>query len=83
MGVEVFHALKRLLNERGLATAVGDEGGFAPDLELERGGARRCSTASRRPGYEPGRDVAIALDPATSELYEDGALPARSTRAAP
>ena len=72
-GAEVFHALKRTLHERGLATAVGDEGGFAPDLELERGGAGGADRrASRPPATRPATDVAIALDPATSEIYDDG-----------
>ena len=73
MGAEVFHALKQMLHERGLATAVGDEGGFAPDLGSERGGARRCwSRRIEAAGYKPGEDVALALDAATSEIYDDG-----------
>ena len=72
MGAETFHALKALLHERGLATAVGDEGGFAPDLRLERGGDRGHPRGGRRaPGI--GDVVAIALDPAATELYRDGA----------
>jgi enolase len=73
MGVEVFHALKRTLHERGLATAVGDEGGFAPDLESNEDALRMLLAGIEAAGYEPGADVAIALDPATSELYRDGA----------
>ena len=70
MGAEVFHALKRLLHERGLATAVGDEGGFAPDLGRNEDAIKAILEAVERAGYEPGEDVAIALDPATTELYD-------------
>ncbi len=74
MGVEVFHALKRTLHERGLATAVGDEGGFAPEPRLQRGGAEDADRGHRgRRLRARAADVAIALDPATSELYRDGA----------
>jgi enolase len=72
-GVEVFHALKRTLHERGLGTAVGDEGGFAPDLRSNEEALRMLMAGIQAAGYEPGRDVAIALDPATSELYREGA----------
>ncbi len=72
MGVEVFHALKRTLHERGLSTAVGDEGGFAPDLSSNEEALRVLLDGIRAAGYEPGEDVAIALDPAASELYRDG-----------
>ncbi len=73
MGVEVFHALRRTLHERGLSTAGGDEGGFAPNLASNEEALRMVLTAIEAAGYEPGTDVAIALDPATSELYRDGA----------
>jgi enolase len=73
MGVEVFHALKGWLHERGLATAVGDEGGFAPDLGSNEEALQALVAGIEAAGYEPGRDVAIALDPAVSELYRDGA----------
>jgi enolase len=73
MGVEVFHALKRTLHERGLATAVGDEGGFAPDLGSNEEALQMLVRGIEAAGYRPGEDVAIALDPATSELYRDGA----------
>jgi enolase len=73
MGVEVFHALKRTLHERGLATAVGDEGGFAPDLSSNEEALRMLVAGIEAAGYTPGEDVAIALDPAASELYHDGA----------
>jgi enolase len=73
MGVEVFHALKRTLHERGLSTAGGDEGGFAPDLGSNEEALTMLVAGIEAAGYEPGVDVAIALDPATSELYRDGA----------
>ncbi len=73
MGVEVFHALKRHLGERGLSTAVGDEGGFAPDLDSNEAALEALVAAIEAAGYEPGRDAFIALDPATSELRRDGA----------
>jgi enolase len=73
MGVEVFHALKRTLHERGLSTAGGDEGGFAPNLASNEEALRMLTTGIEAAGYEPGADVAIALDPATSELYRGGA----------
>jgi enolase len=73
MGTEVFHALKRALHERGLSTAVGDEGGFAPDLGSNEQALEMLVAGIEGAGYEPGKDIAIALDPATSEFYEDGA----------
>jgi enolase len=73
MGAEVFHALKGTLHERGLATAVGDEGGFAPDLGSNEEALAMLVAGIEAAGYRPGEDVAIALDPAASELYEDGA----------
>ncbi|HEV3094477.1 MAG TPA: phosphopyruvate hydratase [Solirubrobacteraceae bacterium] len=73
MGAEVFHALKRTLHERGLGTAVGDEGGFAPDLGSNEEALQMLVRGIEAAGYRPGEDVAIALDPATSELYGDGA----------
>jgi enolase len=72
MGAEVFHALKRILHERGLATAVGDEGGFAPDLESNEAALGALIDGIEAAGYRPGEDVAIALDPATSEIQEGG-----------
>ena len=77
MGAEVFHALKKVLKERGLSTAVGDEGGFAPNLDGTEDALESIIKAIKAAGYKPGRkadggDVAIALDPATSEFYEDG-----------
>jgi enolase len=73
MGAEVFHALKTTLHGRGLSTAGGDEGGFAPDLSSNEEALRMLLTGIEAAGYEPGVDVAIALDPAVSELYRDGA----------
>jgi len=71
-GTEVFHALKRTLHERGLATAVGDEGGFAPDLESNEAALEALVAGIEAAGYEPGSDVYIALDPAASEIFSDG-----------
>ena len=73
VGTEVFHALKRTLSERGLSTAVGDEGGFAPDLESNEAALGMLVEAIEGAGFEPGVDVHIALDPATSEIFSDGA----------
>ena len=72
IGAEVFHALKGTLHARGLATAVGDEGGFAPDLDSNEAALEMLMEGIAAAGYEPGEDVAIALDPATSELYSGG-----------
>jgi enolase len=72
-GAEIFHALKRTLHERGLATAVGDEGGFAPDLDSNEAALEALIEGIEAAGHRPGDDVAIALDPATSEIFEDGA----------
>jgi enolase len=72
-GVEVFHALKKTLSKRGLNTAVGDEGGFAPDLDSNEAALEAVIEGIQAAGYTPGNEVAIALDPATSELYSDGA----------
>ena len=72
MGVEVFHSLKRVLKNRGLSTAVGDEGGFAPALRSAEEALDMIMLAIDNAGYLPGRDVAIALDCASSEFYRDG-----------
>jgi enolase len=72
MGVEVFHALKRTLHGRGLTTLVGDEGGFAPDLESNEAGLQMLIEGIEAAGYAAGEDVAIALDPAASEVFRDG-----------
>ena len=71
-GSEVFHAIGRILHERGLPTLVGDEGGYAPPLETPQQALDLIVAAIERAGYKPGSDVAIALDPASSEFYEDG-----------
>ncbi len=71
VGVEVFHALKTVLAKRGLATAVGDEGGFAPNLPHDEAALEAIMAAIAAAGYEAGKDVAIALDVAASELYQD------------
>ncbi|MGH2715071.1 MAG: phosphopyruvate hydratase, partial [Thermoleophilaceae bacterium] len=71
-GVEVFHALKRTLHDRGLSTAVGDEGGFAPDLDSNEAALEALVAGIEAAGHRPGEDVAIALDPATSEIFENG-----------
>jgi enolase len=72
MGAEVFHHLKKTLHDRGLGTAVGDEGGFAPDLASNEAALEVLMAGIAAAGYTPGEDVAIALDPATSEIYENG-----------
>ena len=72
MGVEVFHALKGTLKARGLGATVGDEGGFAPDLESNEAALEVLMTGIESAGYDAGKDAFIALDPATSELYEGG-----------
>lgn len=72
VGVEVFHTLKKVLNEKGLATGVGDEGGFAPDLQSNTEGFELIMEAIRKAGYEPGKDVCLAIDVAASEFYKDG-----------
>jgi enolase len=69
-GVEIFHHLKKVLNERGLSTAVGDEGGFAPDLKTNREALDLILLAIERAGYRPGEQVRIALDPAATEFYD-------------
>jgi len=71
-GVEVFHVLKGVLKKRGYNTAVGDEGGFAPSLKSNVEAIEVVLEAIQQAGYKPGQDIAIALDPATSELYQDG-----------
>ncbi|NPB06326.1 MAG: phosphopyruvate hydratase [Aquificae bacterium] len=71
-GVETFHALKDILKEKGYSTNVGDEGGFAPQLSSTREALDYLMLAIERAGYEPGKDVLLALDAASSEFYEDG-----------
>jgi enolase len=72
-GTETYHTLKKVLHDRGLSTAVGDEGGFAPNLATNEDAIRALVDAIEQAGYTPGEDIAIALDPAVSELYRDGA----------
>jgi enolase len=71
-GAEIFHALKKILSERGLSTAVGDEGGFAPDLESNEAALQTILKAIEAAGYAPGRDVYLGLDVASSEFFRDG-----------
>ncbi len=73
MGVETFHALRADVKQRGLSTAVGDEGGVAPDLESNEAALHLIMGAIERAGYRPGEDIAIALDPAMTELYDAAA----------
>jgi enolase len=73
MGAEVFHALKKVLVARKLATGVGDEGGFAPDLPTDEDALKVIMEAIEKAGFEPGREIALGLDVASSELYKDGA----------
>jgi len=72
-GAETFHALKKILAKKGYATSVGDEGGFAPNLKSNDEACEVIVEAIQAAGYKPGKDVAIALDPAASSFYEDGA----------
>ena len=72
-GTETYHVLKGILHDRGLATAVGDEGGFAPDLDSNEEAIRVLVEAIEKAGFALGDDIAIAMDPATSELFHDGA----------
>src|SRR5471030_2866243 len=70
MGCEVFHSLKKVLKEKGLATAVGDEGGFAPKLASAEAALDTIALAVKSAGFKFGKDIAIALDPAASEFYD-------------
>jgi enolase len=72
-GVEVYHSLKAVLKEKGLSTGLGDEGGFAPNLPSNRAALDLITEAITRAGYTPGTDIALALDVASSEFYQDGA----------
>lgn len=72
VGAEVFHALKKVLNNKGLFTGVGDEGGFAPDLKSNTEGFELIMEAIKKAGYTPGKDVKLAIDVAASEFYKDG-----------
>jgi enolase len=72
MGMETFHALKKVLNAKGYSTAVGDEGGFAPDLKSNDEAVELILEAISKAGYKPGEDISICLDPAASEMWDDG-----------
>ncbi len=72
-GTQTYHVLKGVLHDKGLATAVGDEGGFAPDLDSNEDAIKLLIEAIEAAGFTPGDDIAIALDPAVSEIYRDGA----------
>ncbi|MDD2421051.1 MAG: phosphopyruvate hydratase [Heliobacteriaceae bacterium] len=72
VGAEVFHVLKKVLRNRGLSTAVGDEGGFAPFLKSNEESLQLILEAVKQAGYEPGTDILLAIDPAASEFYKDG-----------
>ena len=72
MGIETFHALRGLLKNQGKSTGIGDEGGFAPDLATNEEAVELILTAIEKAGYRPGADIALCLDPATSEMWRDG-----------
>ena len=72
MGIETFHALKQVLRKKGYSTAVGDEGGFAPDLKSNDEAVELILEAIAKAGYKPGEDISICLDPAASEMWDDG-----------
>ena len=72
-GAEVYHALKKVLHDRGLSTGLGDEGGFAPNLESNRAALDVIMEAIEAAGYKPGKEIALALDVAATEFYKDGA----------
>lgn len=72
VGAEIFHNLKKVLNEKGLSTGVGDEGGFAPDLQSNTEGFELIMDAIKKAGYTPGEDVCLGIDVAASEFYENG-----------
>ena len=79
MGVEVFHALKKVLSDAGKSTAVGDEGGFAPDLGSDTEAAEVVMRAIEAAGYRPGEDIMLSVDAAASELYSDGSYAFRKS----
>ena len=79
-GAEIFHALKKVLHERGLATSVGDEGGFAPDLPSNEAALMAIMEAIERAGYKPGKDIYLGLDAASNEFYKDGRYHLESER---
>jgi len=71
-GAETFHMLKKIINERGFSTSVGDEGGFTPSLSKNEDALKLIVEAIEKAGYKPGKDIALAMDPASSEFFEDG-----------
>ena len=71
MGAEVYHALKKVLKDKGLSTGVGDEGGFAPNLESNKKAFDCILEAVKAAGYEPGKDIVLAIDAAASEFYDE------------
>src|SRR5674476_1264951 len=79
-GTEVYHSLKSVLKERGLSTGLGDEGGFAPNLESNRAALDLIIVAIERAGYTPGTDIGLALDVAASEFCTDGVYPIEGTQ---
>ncbi|SHG76302.1 enolase [Thermosyntropha lipolytica DSM 11003] len=79
MGVEVYHALKKVLSSKNLSTAIGDEGGFAPDLPSNESALEVIVEAIHAAGYQPGKDIYLAIDAAASELYKDGKYHLSST----
>jgi len=72
MGAQTFHALKDILSKEGYSTNVGDEGGFAPDLRAMMRHVRLLSRRLKQQDFKPGKDIAIALDPATSSFFKNG-----------
>lgn len=80
MGAEVYYALKKVLKDRGLSTGLGDEGGFAPNLESNRAALDLIVEAIKAAGFEPGKDVGLALDVAASEFFEDGSYNFEGTK---
>ncbi len=72
MGAEIFHHLKKILHSKKMATSVGDEGGFAPDLESNEDAIKLIMNAISKAGYKPGKDIGIGLDAAASEFYKNG-----------
>ena len=72
MGIETFHALREVLRKKNYSTGIGDEGGFAPNLKSNEEAVEVILEAITKAGYQPGRDISICLDPATSEMWEDG-----------
>ncbi len=80
MGAETFHALKKILKEKGVSTAVGDEGGFAPDLESNEAAIQNILQAVESAGYQPGHDIGLAMDCAASEFFKNGKYQLKSEK---